>query len=171
MSATPAPRLVTDRLILRGPEARDLDAFDAFFADSPRNRHNRLDAAGAWRLFAAVIGHWHLRGWGLWTLALPDDGPAGLVGCLQFAEWPEPEIAWFVWDGHEGRGYATEAARAARACAYARFGWSTAVSYIDADNAPSIRVAQKLGARIEPGARHPGSDPTLVFRHPPPEAA
>ncbi len=168
MSPTPAPTLTTDRLVLRGPEARDLAAFVDFFARSPRNRHNRFDDAGAWRLFAAVIGHWHLRGWGMWTLATPDDTPAGLVGCLQFAEWPEPEIAWFVWDGFEGRGFATEAARAARTCAYGRFGWTTAVSYIDADNAASVRVAEKLGARIEPGAPHPGTDPTLVWRHPAP---
>ena len=173
MNATPAPALETDRLRLRGPEPRDLEPFIAFFtSDRAAASGNLFDRPGAWRLFAATIGHWHLRGFGPWTVTLkPADDPIGLVGCLRFDDWPENEIVWFLWEGVEGQGYATEAARAARRQAYRGYGWRTAVSYIAPTNARSIRVAERLGARPDPGAPHPGTGPQIVYRHPAPEAA
>lgn len=167
-----APTLHTDRLTLRAPAARDLEAFiDFFTSDRAALGGNQMGEADAWRLFAAVIGHWHLRGFGMWTLTRRGaDTPAGLVGCLQFPEWPEREIGWFLWDGFTGQGYATEAARAVRAHAYAVLGWTTAVSYIGVNNAPSIRLAERLGAIPEPDAPYPGVEPSVVYRHPAPEA-
>jgi RimJ/RimL family protein N-acetyltransferase len=169
MTATPAPRLETARLVLRGPEPEDLEPFLQFFT-SGRAGPNRLDRPDAWRLFATVIGHWHLRGFGCWTVTRRgSDAPIGLVGGLKLENWPEREIGWFLWDGAEGRGYATEAARAALDHAFGALGWPTAVSYIDTDNHRSIRVAERLGAKVDPDADHPGDDPLLVYRHPAPE--
>jgi RimJ/RimL family protein N-acetyltransferase len=170
--AVSIPVLTTSRLILRGPSPEDTEAFVAFFSGQRAAECGMaMPRPEAWRLFATALGHWHLRGHGMWTVTRRDDpAPIGMVGCLRMDDWPEDEIGWFLWDGAEGRGYATEAARAARDCAYGRFGWRTAVSYIDAGNHRSIRVAERLGAIPEPGAPHPNGDaPTVVMRHPPAE--
>ena len=71
--------------------------------------------------------------------------------------------------GFEGRGYATEAASAARAWVYENLGWTTAVSYIDRDNLRSIAVARRLGCVEDTGAV-PADPEDAVFRHPRPEA-
>ena len=48
-----------------------------------------------------------------------------------------------------GKGYATEAAQAARAHAYDVLGWETAISLIDPENLGSKAVAERLGARFD----------------------
>ena len=85
--------------------------------------------------------------------------------------WPEREIGWSVYDpAIEGTGIAREAAEAVRAWAYTTLGWTTAVSYIDPDNAASIRLAERLGCTLDEAAEKPEGEPCLVYRHPAPEA-
>ena len=81
----------------------------------------------------------------------------------------QPEIGWLLLPGFEGRGYATEAARAARAYAYDSLGWTTAVSYCDPENVRSLAVARRLGCTEDPAAE-PFDPGDIVFRHPAPEA-
>ena len=83
---------------------------------------------------------------------------------------PSPRSAGWSCAAAEGRGIAAEAARALRDWAYAAQGWTTLVSYIDPENARSIRLAERLGARLDPDAPHPDGRPCLVYRHPGPEA-
>ena len=68
----------------------------------------------------------------------------------------------------EGTGVATEAADAAVKHAYDVLGWRTAVRYIAHDNARSIRLAEKLGAKLDVAATGP-TPTTLVYRHPVPK--
>ena len=68
----------------------------------------------------------------------------------------------------EGTGIASEAAAAAVKHAYDVLGWETAVSYIAHTNARSIRLAEKLGAKLDVAATGPTPD-TLVYRHPVPK--
>ena len=63
----------------------------------------------------------------------------------------------------------SEAARALRDWAYATQGWTTLVSHVHPENARSIRLAERLGARLDPSAPHPEDDPCIVYRHPGPE--
>lgn len=166
------PRIETGRLVLRGPEPRDCAGFMDFFT-SPRARHidNSGSRAKAWRAFAVELGHWQLRGFGMWAVTLRGaDDCVGLVGCWMPEGWPEREIAWQLWDGAEGKGIAHEAARAARDHAYREFGWRTAVSYIAPGNARSIRLAERLGAVRDEAAARPEGENCLVYRHPAPEA-
>jgi RimJ/RimL family protein N-acetyltransferase len=75
-----------------------------------------------------------------------------------------------LYDGHEGQGYATEAARALRDWAFDEAGLPTLVSYMDRENHASAAVARRLGAVPDPeAARQPGpeNDGDLVFRHRP----
>ena len=85
--------------------------------------------------------------------------------------WPEPEIGWTRWNGaDEGKGFVREAAEVTRAWAYRELGWTTAVSYIDARNARSVRLAERLGATPDWDAATPRGEQCVVFRHPAPEA-
>jgi RimJ/RimL family protein N-acetyltransferase len=87
------------------------------------------------------------------------------------ASWPEKEIGWSLWSAEaEGKGIAFEAAQAARGFAYDVLEWDTAVSYIASDNARSIALAERLGARRDDAAAHPGNTPCHVYRHPAPDA-
>ena len=53
----------------------------------------------------------------------------------------------------------------ARAYAYETLGWETAISLIALDNAPSVRVAQRLGAVFESVTRFRGLE-CAIYRHP-----
>jgi RimJ/RimL family protein N-acetyltransferase len=166
------PVLETARLTLRAPGPQDWEAWRAF-ALSDRARFVRapdISGALAWRAMGHLIGHWVLRGFGSFVYCLKGtDRAIGHAGPWFPATWPEREIGWTVWDPEaEGKGYAFEAARATIAHAFGPLGWDTAVSYIDQENARSIALAERLGARPDPDAR-PNEPGLLVFRHPRPE--
>ena len=63
------------------------------------------------------------------------------------------------------------AAAALRAHVTERMKLPSLVSYIDRENAASIRLAERLGARLDPDAARPEGDDCLVYRHPLGEAA
>ena len=163
------PELETERLRLRAPRAEDFETYAAFYA-SPRSRFvgGPLSRGDAWRSFAAMHGHWALRGFGLWMVERREDGAlVGRVGLLEPEGWPEPEIAWTLFEGCEGRGYATEAARAARAHAAQALGRPRAISLIAPANAASAAVARRLGAAREGDWTHPEDGWTAhLWRHP-----
>lgn len=162
------PSLQTERLILRAPAPRDYDAFCAF-RRSPRSAGigGPFPQDGAFTGFAALIGHWHLRGFGRWIVAGRDsDEPLGIVGPFFPDDWPEPEIAWSLFDGAEGRGIAQEAAIAARAFAYKVLGWTTAMSAIMAGNQRSVALAKRLGCTPEGSFEHPAFGTLEIWRHP-----
>ncbi|MBM2575727.1 GNAT family N-acetyltransferase [Jannaschia sp. Os4] len=162
------PTLHTERLILRAPEGRDHAPLAAFYAsDRSRFVGGPLTAERAWRKLAEEAGHWILRGYGRWIVER--DGTAvGMVGLWYPDAWPEPEIGWDLFEGHEGQGYATEAGAAARAHAYGALGWTTAISLVAHGNDGSARVAQRLGCTREADIAHEVFGPMQVWRHPAP---
>lgn len=173
IALTGTPVLETARLRLRAPAPSDWPTYRDF-ALSERGRYVRppdVDEERAWRMFASMIGHWVLRGWGSFVFTLKDgDRPLGMVGPWFPQGWPEREILWMVWDSAaEGKGYAAEAVAATLDHAFGPLGWDTAVSYIDPANAGSIRLAERLGARPDPDAptsRLAESPTLIVYRHP-----
>lgn len=166
-------RLDTRRLVLRRPNGSDWAAARRFLtSDRAAGIGGPLDDGRAWRAFAAEIGHWDIRGYGMWAVTLRgDDTAVGMIGPWFPVDWPETEIGWMIWDpGIEGTGIATEAARAAIDHAWRVLGWTAMVSYIGPDNDRSIRLAAKLGARHDPAATPPAiGKPCLVYRHSRPE--
>ena len=147
--------LTTERLVLRGPELADFDAFAAFYAsDAARILGGPLDLAAAWRTFAADAGHWALKGFGWWTV-LHDTKVVGSVGLHHPPQHADLEIGWNVYT--PGQGIGTEAARAALVWAASTLRPTRVVSYIDTGNAASIALAEKLGAARapEPAAHDP----------------
>lgn len=173
MTAIEIPTLETDRLILRAPRAEDFPVFAAFYA-GPRSHFvgGPLTAELAWRMLAMEIGHWSLKGFGRWIAERRDTGEAvGLVGPFQPHGWPEPEIGWDLFDGHEGHGFATEAGRAARDHVYRVLGWPTVVSLVKPANIASARVCERLGAQPDGTFTHERHGLMHIYRHPAPEAA
>jgi RimJ/RimL family protein N-acetyltransferase len=164
------PVIETERLILRGWTLADAEPFARFYGDeASRFVGGPVDAAEAWRLMAAEAGHWVLRGYGMW--AVEEKGGsrfAGLCGLWEPGDWPELEIGWIFLPEHHGKGFATEAARRVRDYAYGEMKRQTLVSYIHPDNAPSKRVARRLGAYCEETIELHGHT-VDVYRHPGPE--
>lgn len=161
-------QLETDRLTLRRPKPLDLDAFTAFVANERSIYVRRDEKPGtAFRGFAHILGHWTIRGFGLYAFTLKDDDVCmGWAGPFFPAGWPEHEFGWHVWDAeNEGKGYVREAVEAARAACFQHMGWSSAVSYINPANARSIALAERLGAVRDDTAATPDDDPCLVYRH------
>ncbi|SMX39228.1 GNAT family N-acetyltransferase [Maliponia aquimaris] len=173
MSLTNAPRLETDHLILRGPEPRDAEPLIAFLMDQERAAgfgayDNRGDA---WRWYALNIGHWHIHGYGYFTIEMKDSGlPAGLCGIWNPEGWPEPEVGWLVFEGFEGKGIAFEAALRARRWAYEDLGFATLTSNIVPGNTRSAALAQRLGAWRERVYDNLTMGTEELWRHPGPEA-
>lgn len=159
------PRLATARLVLRALVATDFPAYAALMA-SPRARFmdGPFDTRAAWGLFCHDVAQWSLFGHGALMMDLAASGACvGQVGINHGPLFPERELGWLVYDGHEGQGYATEAARALRDWAAAR-GLRGLVSYIDPGNDRSVAVAKRLGATRDDAA--PRQDPDdLVYRH------
>lgn len=165
------PTLETERLILRAPGPQDIAPFAAFYA-SPRADFvgGPLTAEGAWRMLAMEIGHWTLKGFGRWIVTTKgSDEAAGMVGLFEPEGWPEPEIGWDLFNGHEGKGYATEAGAAARTYAYTVLGLPTVISLVKPANVASAKVAQRLGARHDGDFVHERHGPMQIWRHPGPD--
>lgn len=166
------PIIETERLRLRGLKSADFDAEANFYA-SNRSEYvgGPLSRGQVWKLFAALIGHWELRGYGFWAVEEKETGTyCGHVGLWFPEDWPEPEIGWSLVAGAEGRGIAREAAEVARNYAFDTLGWTTAISMIDPSNLRSITLADKMGAVFDYDYQHPVLGAMKVWRHPKPEA-
>ena len=160
------PVYETERLILRAPTQADFEPMALFFSDPVSAFYGGpCEREDAWRKFAVYLGHWALRGFGPWALEEKSSGAfVGISGLWYPEGWVEPEITWALVPGQHGKGFATEAARAALQAAYQDYSWRTAVSVISVNNTASQAVAERLGAHEESliAYRH---GPAKVYRH------
>lgn len=165
------PTLQTARLTLRAPREADFAAMLAF-NDSPRSAFltSGADEHSVWRALLSNIGHWALRGYGFYSVDTRSGEFIGRVGVIFHHTWPEPELAWQLFDGFEGYGYASEAAVAARADAYTRLQMPPMVSYVDPANIRSAKMAQNIGARVELETTM-WDHAVHIYRHPAAESA
>jgi RimJ/RimL family protein N-acetyltransferase len=144
----------TERLILRMFREADLDDYAEICADPEVMRYlghgQPLARAEAWRQMAMIIGHWQLRGYGLYAVEERAGGRlVGRIGFFNPEGWPGFELGWMLGRRHQGRGYATEGARAALRCAFEELGREKVISLIQPPNEASIRVAVRLGEKLE----------------------
>jgi RimJ/RimL family protein N-acetyltransferase len=69
----------------------------------------------AWGIFCHDVACWEMFGHSALMVDLRATGEcAGQVGINHGPLFPEKELGWLVYEEHEGRGYATEAARTLR---------------------------------------------------------
>ncbi|GKY89342.1 GNAT family N-acetyltransferase [Sinisalibacter aestuarii] len=166
------PTLETERMFLRAFREEDFEEEVAFFeSDRSRMVGGPLPRPQVWRTMAAMVGHWHLRGFGFWALEEKATGRyLGRTGLWQPDGWPDREIGWTLMGHAEGKGFAREAALAARSHAYRMLGWTTAISLIMAGNLRSEALALRLGAQRESEFLHPTLGAMNIWRHPGPGA-
>jgi RimJ/RimL family protein N-acetyltransferase len=166
MTRTLIPTLTSERLVLRPFREQDLDAFAQYCADEEVMRYlgGTLTREDAWRQIAMLLGHWQLRGYGMW--ALEERATGAFVGRCGFHRpegWPGLEIGWMLGRASWGRGCAQEAARAALAYGFGTLGLEYVISLIHPDNARSIRLAERLGEHYAGRTRVRGHE-VLVYR-------
>jgi RimJ/RimL family protein N-acetyltransferase len=149
---TQIPTVETERLLLRGFQETDVDALEAMAADPVIAPF--VGYAGAplreacWRSVALWIGHWALRGFGLWAVEERASGAfIGRIGIWQPEGWPGVEVGWLLGPDWWGRGYATEAARASLDWGFERLDFAELISLIQPANQASIAVAERIGER------------------------
>jgi len=107
-----------------------------------------LDRADAWRQLALLIGHWELRGFGLWAVEERASGRfIGRIGCHEPDGWPGFELGYVLAREAWGQGLAREGAGAALDFARRELGRDTIISLIRPANRASIAVAEHFGAR------------------------
>ena len=170
MLGTPAaPTLETERLILRGWRPDDLAPYAAMLADPETARFitrkgEPYSEAEVWTEMVVLIGHWQMLGCGMFVVEERSTGAfLGRVGPLDPPWWPNLEIGWSLAPGARGRGYATEAARAAIDWSFASLPLDRIVSIIHPRNHPSRKVAERLGQRRTDESFTPFRDPCDVW--------
>lgn len=151
MPQAPA-HLESERLLLRPFREDDLDAYARICSEEEVLRYvsgRPLTRAECWRQIALFLGHWQLRGFGLWAAEEKASGRLlGRIGLWQPEGWPGLEVAWLLDRAVWGRGFASEGGRAALACAFGTLGADAVYSVIHPNNQASIRVAEKIGERL-----------------------
>lgn len=166
------PVIETSRLKLRGHQVDDFAALAAMWAEPEVVRHitgTPSTEQQSWARLLNYAGHWTLMGFGYWAV---EDKATGLyAGDLGFADFKRviepsirgtPELGWVLAPRFQGKGYATEAVRAATAWADATFTGGRTVCMISPENLASIRVAEKGGFKEFARTTYVGS-PTIMY--------
>jgi RimJ/RimL family protein N-acetyltransferase len=156
--------LRTERLLLRQWRDEDLEPFAELNADPETMRFFPSPPLRAASDALAEGARWHIEaeGWGLWAVEVVDGAPfIGFVGLaapsFEAHFTPAVEVGWRLAREHWGRGYATEAGRAALAYGFEEIGLDEIVSFTSRLNEPSWRVMERLGM---------SHDPADDFEHP-----
>jgi RimJ/RimL family protein N-acetyltransferase len=170
-----APRIETERLVLRQWRKDDFRPYHDILQHPEVHRHFGPDPMGAeeaWRRLMAAVGGWQLNGFGTWAVERKADraliGNVGLFTAWrdlepQFGE--EPEMGWIMAAETHGQGLASEACGAVLDWAEATLDPTPLWAIVAPANAPSLKLAEKLGfARIQEAPYH--GDPTVVLRRP-----
>ena len=160
--------LETERLTLRMLRDSDVDAYAEMVTDPEIMRFigdgKPISRELSWRSVAAMIGHWHLRGYGYWAAEERSTGQlVGRIGFWNPEGWPGFELGWMLRKRYWGQGFATEGARAALRFAFTRLEQPEVISLIMPENAASIRVAERLGERQD-GSTVVMGQQALIYR-------
>ncbi|MBY0520894.1 MAG: GNAT family N-acetyltransferase [Sphingomonas sp.] len=143
------PVLETARLILRVPEASDLDGWCRMSADEETMRFigGTTARSGTWRYLCTMRGAWAIKGFAMFSVIEKASGAwVGRIGPWEPEGWPGKEVAWGLAPQFAGRGYAYEAAVASMDYVFDTLGWADVIHTIDPANARSIALAKRLGS-------------------------
>jgi RimJ/RimL family protein N-acetyltransferase len=166
------PVIETERLRLRGHWLSDFDAHAALWSDpdvvrfisgKPSSRED------SWGRFLRYPGHWSVMGFGFWLIEEKATGVfvgEGGFGAFERAIDPPfdaPEQGWALSSAMHGKGYALEAMQAALTWGERFFERRDFVCMIAPANAPSLKLAEKLGYREYARTTYKG-EPSILLR-------
>ncbi|MEP7186393.1 MAG: GNAT family N-acetyltransferase [Rhodanobacter sp.] len=152
------PRIETERLILRPPQAEDFDAYAANMADAEAARFigGQQLRAVAWRGFLSSAGAWMIQGFSMFSVIEKASGRwVGRLGPWYPEGWPGTEVGWGLCQSAWGKGYAYEGSVAAIDWAFDHLDWNEVIHSIAPDNVASQALARRLGS----SCRGPGQLP------------
>ena len=150
-----APRIETERLVLRPLRADDFDDIHRIWSD-PENvvfvggHPSTLNQS--WRRVVTSAGYWPILGYGYW--ALDEIASGKFIGLVGFADFKrdepagfsgDPEIGYVIDKAFHGKGYGREAMTACMNWMDETHGRSRTICMIEPGNIASIRIAERLG--------------------------
>lgn len=162
------PVITTPRLILRPWRDEDAEPFAALTADPVVMEHfqapltrDESDAA-----IARIRAHFAREAFGLWAVEVPGVAPfIGFTGLSRPSWWPEViEVGWRLAHAYWGKGYATEAARAALDVGFGTLALDEIVAFVVPPNVRSQRVMDRLGMTRDPDGDF--EHPNVAVGHP-----
>lgn len=168
-----APRLETERLILREFRVDDLDAHAATLGDPEVMRFiggKPMSREDSWRRLCSGVGSWQLAGIGPWAIELKSGGR--MVGHCGFFEFQrdmqpsirgEPEMGWIFDRSVHGQGIAFEACARALLWADEMLAASSYPAIISHENVASMKLAKRLGFKRLDDAIY-REEPIALFR-------
>ncbi len=156
----------TSRLVLRGFEASDLDVYSKILGHKDvagwLGRPEGISKADAKHWIDGMLFWWERHGYGPWAVVEKESGR--LVGhCgLKFAEeLGATELMYAIHPDFHGRGYATEASRAALDYGKSELEINKIIAYTLPNNWPSRKVMEKIGMHYVKNIVHAKLDHVL----------
>ena len=168
------PTLETERLTLRGPVMADFEPFAAMWADDAVIRHILPEPRPrevCWGKLLEMCGHWQLMGFGYWIVEARADGR--FIGQVGFGDFKRPinpplgsrpEAGWVLRAAEHGRGFGKEAVTCAIGWADRHLDAEETVCIFDPAHAASIRLAEKVGYRLQGMADFAGQETQVMVR-------
>jgi RimJ/RimL family protein N-acetyltransferase len=169
------PILETERLVLRGHTPEDFPDYARMWSDPEVTRFiggAPLSEEDAWAKFMRAFGHWALMGYGFWSIHEKNGTRIGETGFLDVKREivpslaGTPEVGWAFDASAQGKGYASEAVRAVLQWGEARFGKVRFACIIAPENAPSLRLAARMGFRESTRTTYKGEPTVVLYRDP-----
>lgn len=170
------PTIETERLRLRPHRISDYPDSARMWSDpivTRYIRHAPFTAEETWSRLLRYVGHWALLGFGYWAIEEKVTGTfSGEVG---FADYRRditpslggiPEIGWVLAPHAHGKGFATEAVRAAIQWGDSHFSQQKTACIIAPENHASVRVAVKCGYRELQRTTYHGEPTVMYVREP-----
>jgi RimJ/RimL family protein N-acetyltransferase len=169
-----APVIETERLRLRPHQSGDLADCVAMWSDPAVVRYTIGEPSPPQRTWIRILaygGHWAMLSYGYWAVEEKTSGR--YIGELGFADFKReivpsiegiPELGWALAPQFHGKGYATEALKAAVVWGDRHFSEPRTVCIIHRDNHRSLRVAEKLGYKAIVDVRASDESGTLLAR-------
>lgn len=167
------PVLTTDRLILTPVALSDFEDLKATWADEGFTRAitgRALSAEEVWFRLLRDLGHWQALGHGNWSMRTRDAGAyVGSVGVLNYLRdlepaFDAPELGWGAASAFQGQGLAREGLEAALTWADTVLDAPRTVCMISPDNAPSLKLAERVGYRPYGDGAYKDGTVTLLER-------
>ncbi|HEX8424602.1 MAG TPA: GNAT family N-acetyltransferase [Pyrinomonadaceae bacterium] len=161
--------LETERLNLRQLNEGDA-AFILELLNDPSFLHNIGDR-GVRTIEDAVryisegpVASYARHGFGFWLVELKDSAtPTGICGLVKRDTLPDADIGYAFLPRFWSRGYAYESAAAVMSYALGALGLSRVLAIVNADNAGSIKVLEKIGLKFDRPVRLSADAPEIML--------